>query len=167
MEQLFNDLKDKSELMYILCQKSVSYWLFYDRLIKSPLVLTSSALIVINSYFNEKDKVIQFINIIINGINIFIMAIINNMDLSIKIQNLKNQSNEFITLSHEIDGNMIKKIMNDDIIIKHQEKYDIILKNTDIDAIPEKIKHIVRKKYKSIKTLPLLINGVLSDNDAV
>jgi hypothetical protein len=167
MEQLFNELKDKSELMYILCQKSVSYWLFYDRLIKSPLVLTSSALIIINSYFKEEDKIIKFINIIINGINICIMAIINNMDLTIKIQNLKNQSSEFITLSHDIDGNIIKKTVNDDIIIKHQEKYDIILKNTDIDAIPEKIKHIVRKKYKGIKTLPLLINGVLSDNDAV
>ena len=166
MEHLLNELKQKSEIMYILCQKSVSYWLFYDRLIKSPLVLTSSSLIIINSYFKEDNPTIKFINIIMNGINIFIMALINNMDLSVKIQNLKNQSNEFIALSHEIEGDILKNNINNDIVIKHQENFDIIIKNTDIDTIPYKIKYDVRKKYVGKKTLPIILLDSSSDTNS-
>lgn len=155
------EIKDRSEVMSVLLNKSTAYWSYVDRILKYPLILTSSGLIVVNSYFEDNDSSIKLYNVIFNGINVVLMGIINNLDLTKKIENLKSKSTEFYELSHEIEADIMTQNMNNDRIIFIQNKYDMIMKYTEVGAIPDSIKYKVRKQYDGKKTIPLILNGFL------
>lgn len=162
MMQKLRILQDKSEVMSILLSKANTYFVNLERILKYPLVLSSSGLVIINSYFNEQKEEIRIYNIICNSINIFFLALLNNMGITNKIENFKAKANEFLLLSHKIDANILKNEVNDNIIINYQEIYDTILINTLTESIPENIKKNVRNLYDGKKHLPLTLNGLTS-----
>lgn len=165
MEQ-FKILKDRAEVMSVLLQNASSYHNYINNILKYPVLLTTTGLLIINTYFKENDENIRIPNIVLNGTNMLLLGIITNLDLNKKIENLKIKSLDFLELSHEIDAKiLLGNITNEDIINK-QLKYDEIYKNVLIDAIPHFIKIRVHKKYKN-KNLPLIVNGLLGLNDNV
>ena len=160
MESLIK-IKDRSEIMSVLLSRSTSYWSYIDKILKYPLIISSSGLVIINSYFQDQDDDIKLYNVIFNGINVLFMAIINNLALTSKIENLKNKSNEYYELSHEIEAVILNENIDNDKIIHLQQKYDMIMRYTLVEAITENIKYKVRKKFINKKTLPLMLNGML------
>ena len=161
METL-NKIKDRAEVMSVLLSKSTSYWSYIDKILKYPLIISSSGLVIINSYFQDQDDDIKLYNVIFNGINVIFMAIINNLSLTSKIENLKSKSQEFYELSHEIEAVIMNDSIDNDKIIHLQQKYDMIMRYTLVEAIPDSIRNKVRDKYDGKKTVPLILNGFLN-----
>jgi len=155
-------IKDRAEIMSVLLSKATGYWSYIDKLLKYPLIISSSGLVIINSYFSDKQEDIKIYNLIFNSINILFMAIINNLSLTSKIENYKAKSGEFYELSHEIDAEMMNNNHSNDKIVQLQQKYDMIMKYTLQESIPDKIKNNIRNKFKGKKHLPLCLNGMLN-----
>ena len=159
-------IRDRAEIMSVLLTKSTGYWSKIDKILKYPLIITSSGLVIINSYFKDEETHIKLPNVILNGINVLIMGILNNLALTQKIENLKAKATEFLELSHEIDAELMLNEFTQDKVILIQQKYDIVLKYTLTEAIPENVKKSVRKKFLGKKSLPLIINGMMGLDEA-
>ena len=159
-------IRDRAEIMSVLLTKSTGYWSKIDKILKYPLIVTSSGLVIINSYFKDNDVDIKLPNVILNGINVLIMGILNNLALTQKIENLKAKAVEFLELSHEIEAELMLNNFTNDKIILIQEKYDIIMKYTLVEAVPESVKKSVRKMFSGKKTLPIILNGMMGLEEA-
>lgn len=164
MEEL-KILKDRAEVMSVLLQNASSYHNYINNILKYPVLLTTTGLLIINTYFKDNDENIKIPNIVLNGTNMILLGIITNLDLNKKIENLKIKSLDFLELSHEIDAKiLLGNITNEDVINK-QIKYDEIYKNVLIDSIPEYIKIRVHNKFKNKKNMPIICNGLLGLDD--
>ena len=166
MEQI-KILKDRAEVMSVLLDNSSFYWNNINNILKYPVLLVSTSLLIINTYFNEDEKSIRIPNICLNASNVLLLGIINNLDLSKKIDNLKTKSLDFLELSHEIDAKILIGSITNDMVINTQAKYDEIYKNIMIDAIPYFIKKGVNKKFKGKKHLPLICNGLINPESPI
>ena len=161
MEQI-KILKDRAEVMSVLLDNSAFYWNNINNILKYPVLIFSTGLLIINTYFKETDEDIKIPNITLNACNILLLGIINNLDLSKKLENLKTKALDFLELSHEIDAKILLGDITNDMVINTQAKYDEIYKNILLDAIPYFIKKAVNKKFKGKKNLPLIVNGLIS-----
>ena len=74
-------LLDKCEAMTLLCSKASSYWSFIKFCFAIPLVLTSSAMCIINS-ISEDANAIKIPNIIVNAVSVLIMSLTNSIKAS-------------------------------------------------------------------------------------
>lgn len=160
MEQI-KVIKERAEVMSVLLDNSSFYWSNISNILKYPVLLISTGLLIINTYFKETDRNIQIPNICLNASNILLLGIINNLDLTKKIENFKNKSLDFLELSHEIDAKILLGDITNDMIINTQAKYDEMYKGILLDSIPYIIKIRVHNKFKNKKTLPMIINGML------
>ena len=166
MEQI-KILKDRAEVMSVLLDNSAYYWNNISNILKYPLLLTTTGLLIINTYFQENDKHIRIPNIVLNATNILLLGIINNLDLTKKTENLKSKSLDFLELSHEIDAKILIGDITNEMVINTQMKYDEIYKNILLDAIPYLIKKRVNNKFNGKKHLPILVNGLINPEDSV
>ena len=164
MEQI-KILKDRAEVMSVLLDNSAFYYNNISNILKYPVLIFSTGLLIINTYFKETDKNIQIPNITLNACNILLLGIINNLDLSKKLENLKTKALDFLELTHEIDARILLGDITNDMVINTQAKYDEIYKNILLDAIPYFIKKAVNKKFKGKKHLPILCNGLISPDN--
>ncbi len=160
MEQI-KIIKEKAEVMSVLLDNSAFYWNNISNTLKYPVLLISTGLLIINTYFKDTDKNIQIPNICLNASNILLLGIINNLDLTKKVENFKTKSLDFLEFSHEIDGKLLIGDITNEMVISSQAKYDELYKNILLDAIPYIIKIRVHHKYKNFKSLPSLVNGML------
>ncbi len=55
-------LLDKSECLVLVCSSACSYWSFIKFLFSIPLVLTSSAMCIINSISEDANQMIRLLN---------------------------------------------------------------------------------------------------------
>ncbi len=152
--------------MTIWLDNSSFYWSNISNILKYPVLLISTGLLIINTYFKETDKNIQIPNICLNASNILLLGIINNLDSTKKIENFKNKSLDFLELSHEIDAKLLLGDITNDMVIKTQAKYDELYKNILLDSIPYIIKIRVHNKFKGKKPLPLIVNGMLNPDSS-
>jgi hypothetical protein len=161
MEQI-KILKDRAEVMSVLLDNSSFNWNNISNILKYPVLMVSTSLLILNTYFNEEDKSIRIPNICLNASNVLLLGIINNLDLSKKIENLKTKSLDFLELSHEIDAKILIGNITNEMVINSQIKYDEMYKGILLDAIPYFIKKGVNKKFKGKKHLPIICNGLIS-----
>ena len=70
-------LLDKCEAMTLLCCKASTYWSLIKFCFNIPLVLTSSAMCIINS-ISEDANSIKIPNIVVNGVSVLIMSLNND-----------------------------------------------------------------------------------------
>jgi hypothetical protein len=166
MEQI-KVLKDRAEVLSVLLDNSAFYWNNISNILKYPVLIFSTGLLIINTYFKETDKNIKIPNITLNACNILLLGIINNLDLTKKIENFKTKSLDFLELIHYIDGKILLGDVNNDIVINTQSKYDEIYKNILLDAIPYFIKSRVHKKFKGKKHLPLFLFCIESETNSI
>lgn len=153
-------LLDKSECLTLLCTKGSSYWSRINFILNFPLVITSSAMCIINSISDDGNQV-KIPNIVVNAISVLMMSIINNIKAGEKYDNFKRLSQLFLELAQEIDT-----IDGDDVDVDKYNmlvlKYDNLIRTCDFEHIPTKIKTEVRMLFqKNDRNIPIQLNGTI------
>ena len=82
-------LLDKSECLVLVCSSACNYWSFIKFLFSIPLVLTSSAMCIINSISDDANA-IKIPNIIVNAVSVLIVSLNNSIKASEDQKVLKN-----------------------------------------------------------------------------
>jgi hypothetical protein len=83
LEARAEKLLNRTEAMVLLCSKANTYWSMIKFGFNIPLVLTSSAMLIINS-ISEDANVVKIPNIVVNAISVLIMSLNNSIKASEK-----------------------------------------------------------------------------------
>jgi GTPase involved in cell partitioning and DNA repair len=126
-----------------------------------PLVLTSSAICIINS-ISEDPKSMKIPNITVNAISVLIMCLNSSVKASEKFECFKRLSQQFMILSQEIEG-MDHNIDQEKCVIL-LSKYDNLIQDCAFEEIPSKYKHQVSKVYiEANRNIPIQLNGTIGN----
>ena len=152
-------LLDKSEVMTLLTSKAATHWSLVKFCFNIPLVLTSSAMCIINSITDNAEDV-KIPNIIVNAISVLIMSLNNSIKVPEKYELFKKLSQQFMTLSQEVEScdNMDKEKYNVFLL-----KYDNLAQDCLFEDIPHRYKQEVIKSFTS-RFLPIQLNGTIGNN---
>lgn len=156
-----NKLLDKCEAMTLLCTKGATHWSFIKFCFNIPLVITSSAMCIINSISTDANAM-KIPNIVVNAVSVLIMSLNNSIKASEKFDTFKKLSQQFMVLSQEIEGSEedIPKDKYDMLILK----YDNLIQDCSFEDIPEKYKHLVATKYmEANRYVPIQLNGTIGN----
>jgi len=154
-------LLDKCEAMTLLCTKACTYWNMVKFCFNIPLVLTSSAMCIINSISEDANKM-KIPNIVVNAISVLIMSLNNSVKASEKFECFKRLAQQFMILSQEIEG-MEQNIDKDKYAILIL-KYDNLIQDCAFEEIPFKYKFQVSKIYnESNRYIPIQLNGTIGN----
>jgi hypothetical protein len=153
-------LLDRCECLTLLTTRASSFWSRINFILNFPLVITSSAMCIINSISDDGNQV-KIPNIVVNAISVLMMSIINNIKAGEKYDNFKRLSQLFLELAQEIDG-----IDGDEIDIDKYNmlvlKYDNLIRTCDFEHIPNNIKTEVSMVFQNNnKYIPIQLNGVM------
>lgn len=154
-------LLDKCEAMTLLCCKSSTYWSFVKFCFNIPLVLTSSAMCIINSISEDANSV-KIPNIVVNAVSVLIMSLNNSIKASEKFEIFKKLSQQFMVLSQEVEGyeGDIPKDKYDMLLLK----YDNLIQDCPFEDILERYKLLVAGKYSEAnRHVPIQINGTIGN----
>ena len=157
-------LLDKCEAMTLLCTKSATHWSCVKFCFNIPLVLTSSAMCIINSISDNAND-IKIPNIVVNALSVLIMSLSNSIKSSEKLEIFKKLSQQFMTLSQEIES----LEDNDD---KYKEKigiinlkYENLIQDCAFEEIPYRQKMNVAKLFTDAnRYVPIQLNGIIGNN---
>lgn len=153
-----NTLKEKCEVMSILCQKGTNYWNIIKYSFQIPLILISSVMCILNSLDNEESNM-KTPNIIINSVNVLLLGLQNSLKISEKVELFKNLSNNFLQLAHELDEiKYQEEEIDSNRMLNYIDKYDSYLFQCQFEDIPRKIKLQVIDTCNGY-ALPLQLNG--------
>ena len=160
---MFDKIKllDKCEAMTLLCTKASSHWSFIKFCFNIPLVITSSAMCIINC-ISEDANAIKIPNIVVNAISVLIMSLNNSIKAGEKFESFKKLSQQFMVLSQEVEGieEEITKEKADILVLK----YDNLITDCAFEDIPEKFKLLVASKYtEADRHVPIQINGTIGN----
>ena len=156
-----NKLLDKCEAMTLLCTKASSHWSFIKFCFNIPLVITSSAMCIINS-ISEDANAVKIPNIVVNAVSVLIMSLNNSIKAGEKFETFKKLSQQFMVLSQEVEGieEEITKEKADILVLK----YDNLIADCSFEEIPEKYKLLVASKYvEAERHVPIQINGTIGN----
>lgn len=155
---LLHQYRDKSYVMYVLLERSFEFFSFVKSLCNIPLILTSSAMAILNSSSFDAEKM-KTPNIIINGTTAMLLALIGNFKLSEKEQNFKALSIKFMKLTHKIEDDLTNNIetLEGSHIKEHVEYYDTLIEQIDY-TFPHHVKNKVKNLYYGKRTLPGILN---------
>ena len=151
------ELVQKCEIMVQLTNKACYHWNIVKMILQMPLILTSSIMCILNSFDNGNGNM-KIPNVVVNGISVLLMSYSSNLKVVEKVELYKNLSNDFLILTHQIEGldpeNIDRNIVNNFI-----EKYDKLTFSVNFQDIPKRYKNQVIKRNIG-KKLPLQLNGV-------
>ena len=153
-------LLDRAECLTLLSTRASSFWSRINFVLNFPLVITSSAMCIINSISDDGNQV-KIPNIVVNAISVLMMSIINNIKAGEKYDNFKRLSQLFLELAQEIDaieGNEVDIDKYNMFVLK----YDNLIRSCDFEHIPNKIKTEVSMIFQNNnKHIPIQLNGVM------
>ena len=153
-------LLDRSECLTLLTTRASSYWSRVNFILNFPLVITSSAMCIINSISDDANQV-KIPNIVVNAISVLMMSIINNIKAGEKYDNFKRLSQLFLELAQEIDG-IDGDEMDADKYNMLVLKYDNLIRTCDFEHIPTNIKTEVSMVFQNNnKHIPIQLNGTI------
>jgi len=157
-----NKILDKCEAMALLCSKATTHWSFVKFCFNIPLVLTSSAMCIINSIsVNAND--VKIPNIVVNAISVLIMSLASNIKASEKFETFKKLSQQFMVLSQEIESyeQPLNKEHYSIIILK----YDNLIQDCMFEEIPNRHKLFVANCFtKAERYIPIQLNGIIGNS---
>ena len=164
MKEKLQKLLDKSECMVLLTSSDCNYWSYIKFLFSIPLVLTSSAMCIINS-ISEDANMMKVPNIIVNAVSVLIVSLNNNIKASEKCDAYRKLSQQFMNLSQDIEQydneNAITKEKFEVLMIK----YDNLINDCAFEDIPNKYKITASKSfYSNNRAVPIQINGCSGNN---
>lgn len=154
---ILKDYSDKAFISGILCDLSYNFYSTIYNISLLPTILGSSVLTILNSSVID-DDIMKKINIIVNGANALILALINSYKINDRVNNFKNNQIKFNKLHHiiesfiikngtmdgDIDKNIIESLIND---------YDKLWEEINYQ-FPQHIRNKVIKKYGGFRKLP-------------
>jgi hypothetical protein len=159
---MFDKIKllDKCEALTLLCSKAATYWSFIKFCFSIPLVITSSAMCIINSISTDANSV-KIPNIVVNAISVLIISLNNNIKAGEKFESFKKLSQQFMVLSQEIEAIEGVEELTKEKVALLTLKYDNLITDCAFEDIPEKYKVWVATKYtEADRHVPIQINGV-------
>ena len=159
MKEKLQKLLDKAECMVLLTSSACNYWSYIKFLFSIPLVLTSSAMCIINS-ISEDANAVKIPNIFVNDVSVLIVSLNNNIKASEKCDAYRKLSQQFMNLSQEIeqydDENAITKEKFEVLMIK----YDNLINDCAFEDIPNRYKLLAsRSFYSNNRAVPIQLNG--------
>lgn len=158
LKNYLQDTLDKSFIYSLMLYQAEVYNNRLKMVFKLPLILTGAAMSIINSNFEGNDM--KMVNIIFNIASSVILSISIFLAFEAKEQEFSNCKKKFIKLSSEIEQKLISSHqLEENYVFACIEKYNTIEENLDY-TIPQYILNRTRKKWATIKTLPIIINGV-------
>lgn len=164
MKDKLQKLLDKAECMVLLTSSACNYWSYVKFLFSIPLVLTSSAMCIINS-ISEDANAVKIPNIVVNAVSVLIVSLNNNIKASEKCDAYRKLSQQFMNLSQEIeqydDENFITKEKFEVLMIK----YDNLINDCAFEDIPNKYKlSASRSFFSNNRAVPIQLNGCSGNN---
>lgn len=152
-------LLSKTEALVLLCSKASGYWSMIKFAFNIPLVLTSSAMCIINSISDDANTV-KIPNIVVNAISVLIMSLNNSIKASEKCDLFRRLGQQFLLLAGQIE--------NDDEITDNEFsilalKYENLINDILFEEIPYRYKEQVIESFKD-RYLPLQLNGTIGNN---
>ena len=156
-----NKLLDKCECLTLLTTKAYTYWSLIKFLLNLPLVFTSSAMCIINSISTDSEKM-KIPNIVVNACSVLLMSLLSSIKPSEKFEQFKKLSQQFLTLSHDLET-----LDDDDEDYKNKLnilslKYDTLILDCNYEDIPIKYKNYVSKLFtENNRHIPIQLNGTI------
>jgi hypothetical protein len=152
-------LLSKTEALVLLCSKASGYWSMIKFAFNIPLVLTSSAMCIINSISEDANEV-KIPNIVVNAISVLIISLNNSIKASEKCDLFRRLGQQFLLLAGQIE--------NDDEISDNEFsllalKYENLINDILFEEIPHRYKEQVIESFKD-RYLPLQLNGTIGNN---
>ena len=152
-------LLSKTEALVLLCSKASGYWSMIKFAFNIPLVLTSSAMCIINSISEDANEV-KIPNIVVNAISVLIISLNNSIKASEKCDLFRRLGQQFLLLAGQIE--------NDDEISDNEFsllalKYENLINDILFEEIPHRYKEQVIESFKH-RYLPLQLNGTIGNN---
>ena len=159
LEQRIEKLLSKTEALVLLCSKASSYWALIKFCFAIPLVLTSSAMCVINSISDNAEDV-KIPNICVNAVSVLIMSLNNSIKSSEKCDLFRRVGQQLLLLTGKIE--------NDNEIDDAEFKlmamtYENLVNDLPFEDIPDRYKKQVAESFKD-RYLPLQLNGCNGNN---
>ena len=161
LDERIEKLLSKTEALVLLTNKASGYWSMVKFCFNIPLVLTSSAMCIINSIRDDANDV-KIPNIVVNAVSVLIMSLNNSIKAGEKFETFKKLSQQFMVLSQEVEGieEEITKEKADILVLK----YDNLIADCAFEEIPEKYKLLVASKYSEAdRHVPIQINGTIGN----
>ena len=159
LETKIEKLLSKTEALVLLCSKAGGYWAFVKVCFAIPLVLTSSAMCVINSISDNAEDV-KIPNICVNAVSVLIMSLNNSVKASEKCDLFRRLGQQLLLLTGKIE--------NDNEIDDAEFKllamtYENLANDLQFEDVPDRYKRQVAESFKD-RYLPLQINGCSGNN---
>jgi len=159
LEQRIEKLLSKTEALVLLTNKANGYWNLVKFAFNIPLVLTSSAMCIINSISEDANEV-KIPNIVVNAVSVLIISLNNSIKANEKCDLFKRIGQQLLLLTGKIE--------NDDIIDESEFKllsmtYENLVNDIPFEEIPNRYKMVVAESFKD-RYLPLQINGCSGNN---
>lgn len=159
LEDKIEKLLSKSEALVLLCSKAGGYWAFVKFCFAIPLVLTSSAMCVINSISDNAEDV-KIPNICVNAVSVLIMSLNNSIKASEKTDLFRRIGQQLLLLTGKVE--------NDNEIDESEFKllamsYENLVNDIPFEDIPDRYKRQVCESFKD-RYLPLQLNGTIGNN---
>jgi hypothetical protein len=159
LDERIDKLLSKTEALVLLTNKASGYWSMVKFAFNIPLVLTSSAMCIINSISEDANEV-KIPNIVVNAISVLIMSLNNSIKASEKCDLFRRLSQQLLLLTGKIE--------NDDVIDESEFKllamsYENLVNDIPFEEVPNRYKLQVADSFKD-RHLPLQLNGCSGNN---
>lgn len=159
LEERIEKLLSKTEAMVLLTSKASGYWSMIKFGFNIPLVLTSSAMCIINSISDDANEV-KIPNIVVNAVSVLIMSLNNSIKASEKCDLFRRLSQQFLLLSGQIENDTELDENEFNIIAI---KYENLVNDCLFEEIPYRYKIQVAESFKD-RYVPLQLNGTIGNN---
>lgn len=103
LEEKIEKLLSKSEALVLLCSKASGYWALIKFCFAIPLVLTSSAMCIINSISEDANEV-KIPNIVVNAVSVLIISLNNSIKASEKCDLFRRVGQQLLLLTGRIEN---------------------------------------------------------------
>lgn len=162
METKLSKLLDRAECMTLVSSQACSYWSYIRFLFSIPLILTSSAMCIINSISTDANSV-RIPNIVVNGVSVLIVSLSNNIKAGEKCDMYRKLSQSFMNLSQEVETydaeNVITKEKYEILTIK----YDNLIADCAFEDIPTRYKRAAAISFTANgRQVPIQLNGTIN-----
>jgi hypothetical protein len=158
LKKYLEDTLDKSFIYSVMLYQAETYYNRMKIIFKLPIILTSTAMSIINSNFEGEQM--KLVNIIFNISTSVILAVSIFLQFEAKEQEFANAKKKFIKLTTEIEQKLLSNHeLEEAYVFSCIEKYNTIEENLDYQ-IPQYILKKTRKKWATKKALPIIINGI-------
>lgn len=161
LKRTLDDLHDRCFIYSLILNQAERLYSNLKLLFKIPIILTSSAMSIINSSFGDEDNsTLKIINISFNIITALTLSLGATLQLEMKQQDFSTSRKKFLKLSSTIEQKLISdEEISTDFVTSIINQYDNIVDGIDFE-IPQYILDRVRNQYAGKKTLPVIINGI-------